>query len=122
MKSTQRITITENEVNGYLTYDSKEQLPSGVVEPSVTILGTGRLAGRAVVDLDVLEEGAARPRVRIEQELGGRLALRRRARQVGSRRDRQVDHPRGLDQPCQLAGVRHRREATPLPHGLFRCP
>jgi len=32
-------TVTENEVNSYLVYEAKEQLPTGVVEPSVTILG-----------------------------------------------------------------------------------
>jgi hypothetical protein len=47
-----RTTVTENEVNAYLAYDSHEDLPAGVVEPSVTILGTGRVSGRAVVDLD----------------------------------------------------------------------
>lgn len=53
-KTARRTTITENEVNAYLTYDSKDQLPSGVVEPVVTIIGTGRLTGRAVVDLDAV--------------------------------------------------------------------
>jgi hypothetical protein len=47
-----RTTLTENELNAYLAYDAREDLPSGVVEPSVTILGTGRVTGRAVVDLD----------------------------------------------------------------------
>ena len=58
-KTARRTTITENEVNAYLTYDSKEQLPAGVVEPSVTIIGTGRLAGRAVVDLDAVRKAKA---------------------------------------------------------------
>jgi hypothetical protein len=49
-----RTTVTENEVNAYLVYDSKEQLPTGVVDPAVSILGGGRLAGRAVVDLDAV--------------------------------------------------------------------
>jgi hypothetical protein len=48
--------VTESEVNSYLAYDAKEQLPTGVVEPSVSILGTGRLAGRAVVDLDAVRK------------------------------------------------------------------
>jgi len=52
----QRVTVTESEVNSYLAYDAKEQLPTGVVEPSVSILGTGRLAGRAVVDLDAVRK------------------------------------------------------------------
>ena len=49
-----RTTVTENEVNSYLAYEAREQLPTGVVEPSVTILGSGRLSGRAVVDLDAV--------------------------------------------------------------------
>jgi hypothetical protein len=54
-----RTTITENEVNSYLVFDAREQLPAGVVEPSVTILGTGRLSGRAVVDLDAVRKAKA---------------------------------------------------------------
>jgi len=49
-----RTTVTENEVNSYLVYDAREQLPTGVVEPSVTILGEGRVSARAVVDLDAV--------------------------------------------------------------------
>jgi len=60
-KQARRTTITENEVNAYLTYDSKEQLPTGVVEPSITIVGTGRLSGRAVVDLDAVRKAKASP-------------------------------------------------------------
>lgn len=49
-----RTTVTESEVNSYLVYDAGEQLPTGVVEPSVSILGEGRVAARAVVDLDAV--------------------------------------------------------------------
>jgi len=58
-----RTTITENEVNAYLVYDAHEQIPAGVVEPSVTILGTGRLSGRAVVDLDAVRRAKASPSI-----------------------------------------------------------
>ena len=54
-----RTTVTEGEVNSYLVYDAKPQLPAGVVEPTVTILGTGRLSGRAVVDLDAVRHARA---------------------------------------------------------------
>jgi hypothetical protein len=47
-----RTTVTEPEVNAYLAFDARNELPAGVVEPAVTILGTGRVAGRAIVDLD----------------------------------------------------------------------
>src|SRR5438046_3067259 len=51
-----RTIVTENEVNAYLAYDAKSDLPAGVVDPLVTILGTGRVSGRAVVDLDAVRK------------------------------------------------------------------
>ena len=51
-----RTTLTQDEVNAYFAFDAQNDLPSGVVEPSVTILGTGRLSGRAVVDLDAFRK------------------------------------------------------------------
>lgn len=56
MRQAQRTTITEREVNSYLAFDAGVQLPAGVVEPSVNILGPGRLSGRAVVDLDAVRK------------------------------------------------------------------
>jgi hypothetical protein len=53
-KQGRRTTVTETEVNAYLAFDAKPQLPAGVVDPAVTILGTGRVTGRAVVDLDAV--------------------------------------------------------------------
>ena len=47
-----RTPITEQEVNAYLAYEMAGGLPSGVVQPSVSILGPGRLAAKATVDLD----------------------------------------------------------------------
>jgi hypothetical protein len=49
-----RTTVTESEVNSYLIYEAGQQLPTGVVEPSISILGGGRVAARAVVDLDAV--------------------------------------------------------------------
>lgn len=57
----QKTTITEAEVNGYLVHHAAAQLPEGVVNPHVSILGNGRVAGRATVDLD---------RVRTSKERG----------------------------------------------------
>ena len=51
-----RTTVTENEVNAYLALDAREELPPGVVDPVVTILGTGRVSGRAIVDLDAVRK------------------------------------------------------------------
>jgi hypothetical protein len=51
-----RTLVTETEVNSYLAFEAKEQIPVGVVQPSISIVGTGRLSGRAVVDLDVVRK------------------------------------------------------------------
>jgi hypothetical protein len=45
-------TITQNEVNAYLQHHAAGDLPEGVVAPSITIIGAGRVSGRATVDLD----------------------------------------------------------------------
>src|SRR5262245_22007878 len=58
-KEGRRTTVTEGEVNSYLAYDAKPQLPAGVVDPAVSILGNSRLAGRAVVDLDAVRHARA---------------------------------------------------------------
>lgn len=55
-KQGRRTIVTEREVNAYLAYDAHDQIPAGVVEPSVTIVGAGRLSGRAVVDLDAVRK------------------------------------------------------------------
>ena len=52
-----RTTVTESEVNGYLAMEVADDLPSGVVAPTVTLLGQGRTTGRAVVDLDRVRQG-----------------------------------------------------------------
>ena len=52
----QQTTVTETELNAYLMYDALTELPVGVVDPALTILGTGRVSGRAVVDLDAVRK------------------------------------------------------------------
>ena len=55
-KQGRRTTVTQSDLNAYLAVDAPAQLPAGVVEPSVTIVGTGRISGRAVVDLDAVRK------------------------------------------------------------------
>ena len=55
-----RTTVTENEVNAYLTFDAVDQLPAGVVEPAISLVGSGRVTGRAVVDLDAVRKQRSR--------------------------------------------------------------
>jgi hypothetical protein len=58
-KQGRRTTLTESELNAYLALELAPAMPAGVVEPSVAIVGPGRLAARAVVDLDAVRR--ARP-------------------------------------------------------------
>src|SRR3954447_19054250 len=58
-KVPRRTTVTETEVNSYLVYDARDQIPVGVVDPSITVIGPGRLSGRAVVDLDAVRKQKA---------------------------------------------------------------
>jgi len=55
-KERRRTTVTEKELNAYLALEALEDLPKGVVNPTVSILGAGRLSGRAVVDLDAVRK------------------------------------------------------------------
>jgi hypothetical protein len=75
-KIPRKITVTESEVNSYLIFEAKEQIPVGVVEPAITIVGTGRLSGRAVVDLDAVRK-ANKPTSLLDpmNYLTGRLPL-----------------------------------------------
>lgn len=47
-------TFTQAETNSYLKYNAKALLPTGMTEPEVTLIGQGRLSGKAVIDLDVV--------------------------------------------------------------------
>jgi len=46
--------VSENEVNAYLKFLAGSQVPVGIVDPTLQALGNGRVAGRAVVDLDAV--------------------------------------------------------------------
>ena len=60
-KQPRKTTVTENEVNAYLSFDAQEQLPAGVVDPAIAIVGPGRVSGRAVVDLDAVRKRNREP-------------------------------------------------------------
>ena len=51
-----RTLLTEGEVNSWFAYRAAELLPKGVTAPQVTIVGNGKVAGQAVVDLDAVAQ------------------------------------------------------------------
>ncbi len=52
-KQTRRTTLTEQELNAFLT---ESEMPVGVTAPTVTIVGMGRVTAKAVVDLDAVRK------------------------------------------------------------------
>jgi len=47
-------SVTEREVNAYLAFDGREQLPAGLAEPHITVLPDRSLSGTATLDLDAV--------------------------------------------------------------------
>lgn len=47
-----RTPVTETELNSYLRYELGDRMPAGVKDPWVSIVGDGRVSGRAIVDLN----------------------------------------------------------------------
>ena len=52
----QSTPVSDVEVNAYLRYNAANQIPPGIVEPTLTALGEGRVSGRATVDLDAVRK------------------------------------------------------------------
>lgn len=46
--------VSDAEVNAYLKYAAGKDVPVGIVDPTLSALGNGRVGGRAIVDLDAV--------------------------------------------------------------------
>lgn len=55
-KTPRQTPVRESELNAYFRFQAQDDIPVGVVDPYVTIIGDGRLAGRATVDLDAVRK------------------------------------------------------------------
>ncbi|MEE2636734.1 MAG: hypothetical protein VYE68_05815 [Acidobacteriota bacterium] len=53
-------TLSQHEINAYLTYQGQSQLPTGITEPFIRITGEERVSAEAVVDLNTVRD--RRPR------------------------------------------------------------
>jgi hypothetical protein len=67
--------VTDAEVNSYLRFLAKEQIPVGIVEPLLNAVGDGRVTGRAVVDLDAVRKQKQRGWLDPLNYLTGRLPV-----------------------------------------------
>jgi len=48
--------FTQDETNSYLKFGAGDLLPTGLTQPELTMLGQGKVSGKAVVDLDVVRQ------------------------------------------------------------------
>jgi hypothetical protein len=53
---TKRTPVTESELNSWFAYNAQSLLPDGLTKPTLTIVGNGRVAGEATVDLDAISK------------------------------------------------------------------
>jgi hypothetical protein len=55
-----RTPVSEREINAFLKFTYREQLPKGVVSPQVSLAGNRRVSGQAMVDLDAVRKSKDR--------------------------------------------------------------
>jgi hypothetical protein len=58
-RAPRRTRVTEAELNSWLAYHARPLTPPGIGDPTITIVGQGKLGGRAVVDLDAVAKKKA---------------------------------------------------------------
>lgn len=51
---TRRTPVTEAELNSWFAFHGQPLIPRGISEPAISILGNGKVSGRAIVDLDAV--------------------------------------------------------------------
>lgn len=73
--ASQTTQLTDTEVNAYLHFHLKDQVPAGVVDPSLSALGEGRVRGAAVIDLDAVRKQKQRAWTDPMSYMTGRLPL-----------------------------------------------
>jgi hypothetical protein len=74
-RSARSLQVTDAEVTAYLRYHATDDIPVGIVEPSLQALGDGRVSGRAIVDLDAVRKQKQRGWMDPMGYLSGRLPV-----------------------------------------------
>jgi hypothetical protein len=73
--ASQTTQLTDAELNSYLHFHLKDQVPAGVVDPSLNALGDGRVRGAAIIDLDAVRKQKQRGWADPMNYMTGRLPL-----------------------------------------------
>ena len=67
--------VSDTELNAYFRHNAKNEIPVGIVEPTINALGDGKMGGRAIVDLDAVRKQKERGWMDPMGYLSGRLPL-----------------------------------------------
>ena len=73
--ASQTTQLTDAELNAYLRFNLKDQVPAGVVEPTLNSLGEGRVSGSATIDLDAVRKQKQRGWTDPLSYMSGKLPL-----------------------------------------------
>jgi hypothetical protein len=55
-QASQTTDLSDDELNSYLRFHARDQIPPGIVDPTLNALGDGRVGGRVTVDLDAVRK------------------------------------------------------------------
>jgi hypothetical protein len=55
-QANQTTDLSDDELNSYLRFHARDQIPAGLVDPTLNALGDGRVGGRVLVDLDAVRK------------------------------------------------------------------
>lgn len=81
-RAAQATQVTDAELNAYLRYHAKGQIPVGIVDPTINADGNGKVSGRTIVDLDAVRKQKQRGWMDPMGYLTGRLPLTARGRLI----------------------------------------
>jgi hypothetical protein len=74
-RASQSTDVTDDELNSYLRFNARDQIPEGIVEPTLNALGDGNVSGRVIVDLDAVRKQKQRGWLDPMGYLSGKLPL-----------------------------------------------
>ena len=71
-----RTAVSETELNSWFAYHAQPLIPRGVAQPKISIIGEGKLAAEAIVDLDaVAKQKATGGALDLWSYVGGRVPV-----------------------------------------------
>jgi hypothetical protein len=74
-RASQDTDVTDDELNSYLRFNARPEIPEGIVDPTLSALGDGKVSGQVTVDLDAVRKQKARGWMDPMGYLAGKLPL-----------------------------------------------